>query len=97
MKKVLIGLVMLAALSAHADGWHRHYGHGGGNFLLPMIIGGVIGYEVNKHNEDRREEQQYRREEPVQRGVLIDGVVYVEVLQYDQGCNCYRKVLVPRQ
>lgn len=102
MKKVLIGLVMLVALSAHADGWHRHYGGHGGNFLLPMIIGGVIGYEINKHNEDRREE--YRREEPryqqppvPQRGVLIDGVVYVEVLQYDQGCNCYRKVLVPRQ
>ena len=97
MKKVLVGLVMLVALSAHADGWHRHYGHGG-NFLLPMIIGGVIGYEVNKHNEDRRDEQQYRQpEQSVQRGVLIDGVVYVEVLQYDQGCNCYRKVLVPRQ
>ena len=97
MKKVLFGLVMLVAISANADGWHRHYSGGnGGNYLLPLIIGGVIGYEVNRHNEDRREPQ-YQQPPVPQRGVLIDGVVYVEVLQYDQSCNCYRKVLVPRQ
>ena len=83
---------MLAALSAHANGWNHGDGRGFG--LFPLIIGGVIGYEVGKNNEPRREE--YRQPEP-QRGVLIDGQVYVEVLQYDQGCNCYRKVLVPRQ
>lgn len=96
MKKILVALFAMVALSAYADGWHRHGGSGYG--LFPLIIGGVIGYEVGKHNDDRREEQQYRREEqPPQRGVVIDGVVYVEVLQYDQGCNCYRKVLVPKQ
>jgi hypothetical protein len=102
MKKILVALLMLTALSANADGWHRHYGGNGGNFLLPMIIGGVIGYEINKHNEGNRDE--YRREEPryqqppvPQRGVIIDGVLYVEALQFDQGCNCYRKILIPRQ
>ena len=97
MKKILFVLLAVVALSAHADGWHRGYGHGGYG-LFPLIIGGVIGYEVGKNNEPRREEQQYRQpEQSVQHGVLIDGIVYVEVLQYDQGCNCYRKVLVPRQ
>ena len=93
MKKLLVGLVMLSALSAHADGWHRH---SGGFGLLPFIVGGVIGYEVGEDNESRHNEPQYQQPVP-QRGVLIDGVVYVEVLQYDQNCNCYKKILVPRQ
>ena len=98
MKKILFALLAVVALSAHADGWHRGYGHGGGFGLFPLIIGGVIGYEVGKNNEPRREEPQYRQpEQSNQRDVMIDGVIYTEVLQYDRGCNCYRKVLVPRQ
>ena len=91
MKKVLIALLMLTALSAHADYWHRGYG---GRGLLPLVIGGVIGYEIARPRHDTVIIQQ---QQPVQQGVMIDGILYVEVLQYFQDCNCYKKVLVPKQ
>ena len=84
---------MLAALSAHADGWHRGYG-GRGFGLFPLIVGGVIGYEIGKPREETVIIQQ---QQPVQQGVVIDGIVYVEVIQYFQDCRCYKKVLVPKQ
>lgn len=90
MKKILITLVIMTALSAHA-GWHRGYGFG----AFPLILGGVIGYEIAQPHQQTVIIQQ--EQPPVQQTTVINGVLYVEVMQYFQDCNCYRKVLVPKQ
>ena len=112
MKKLLC--VVLLALSglAQADGpgGFRHYERGyyephyrtGGDWVAPALIGGIIGYELNRP-----------RYEPapviVQRPVIVQQppVVYsagpVPPLGYhyenllDANCNCYRTVLVQNQ
>jgi hypothetical protein len=104
MKKLLAIFTLCAGLStcmiAHADGWH----HGGGHYVyrpgfgwvVPSVIGGVIGYELAR---------------PVQPNVVIvqptpvapppaapvmpqpAGYHWEAIL--DASCNCYRTVLVP--
>ena len=85
---------MLSALSANADIWYhsgRYRSHG---TLLPLVVGGVVGYEMA--NRPTVIVQQ-PAPQPVQQGVMINGVLYVEVMQLDASCNCYKKVLIPRQ
>ena len=52
MKKVVAGLVVaLCASTAMADGGyrgHHHVGHGGGNILIPLVVGGLVGYGVSR-------------------------------------------------
>jgi hypothetical protein len=55
MKRVLTALALLAVVGTASAQWHHHgyYGHrggyyGGGNWAAPLIIGGVIGYELNR-------------------------------------------------
>ena len=53
MKKLLflIGLSLLSVTaSAQYMHWHSRYGpyHSPNNWIAPVIIGGVIGYELNK-------------------------------------------------
>jgi hypothetical protein len=58
MKKLLLALSMLAVVgTANAQWHHRHHGghyRGGagyGGWVAPLIIGGVIGYEINRANQ----------------------------------------------
>lgn len=54
MKKILISFALvLATVPAFAQHWHhgyRHHGHpvyyGGGNWVAPLIIGGVVGAAI---------------------------------------------------
>lgn len=53
MKKILLTLTLaVLAGSAFADGYHHHHGYwqrgynGGWNWVAPVIIGGVVGYEI---------------------------------------------------
>ena len=50
MKKILVALSFLAiAISAQAQ-HHGHHGHNrGGNWIAPVIIGGVIGYGLARN------------------------------------------------
>jgi hypothetical protein len=55
MKKILIALSMLAVVGTASAQWHHHgYYRGGGcygcGWIAPAIIGGVIGYEINRAN-----------------------------------------------
>jgi hypothetical protein len=57
MKKLLLALSMLAIAGSASAQWHHHgpYYRGGGyysggNWVAPLIIGGVIGYEINRAN-----------------------------------------------
>ena len=54
MKKLLVALSLLvltgSALAQHGHHGYRHYGHpghyGGGNWVVPIIIGGVVGAAI---------------------------------------------------
>ena len=54
MKKLLLALSMLAVVGTANAQWHHHGGYyrggcyGCGNWVAPAIIGGVIGYELNR-------------------------------------------------
>jgi hypothetical protein len=58
MKKVLLALSLFAVVGTANAQWHHHgyYGYRGpcygcGNWVAPMILGGVIGYEINRANQ----------------------------------------------
>jgi hypothetical protein len=54
MKKILVTFILAAAavpaLAQHYHGGYRHHGHpvyyGGGNWVAPLIIGGVVGAAI---------------------------------------------------
>lgn len=100
MKKLLVIASLLVASTAQAhDGWH----HGGGHYVyrpgygwvVPTILGGVIGYEIARSQQPQ----------PVYVPVPISpapqvappmppaGFHWEAIL--DAGCNCYRTVAVP--
>ena len=55
MKKIIFTTLILCSSLAQAHGFnrfhhHRHY-HGYNDWVAPLIIGGVIGYEIQRHNQ----------------------------------------------
>jgi hypothetical protein len=57
MKKLLLALSLFAVVGTANAQWHHHR-HGGyyrapgyGGWVAPLIIGGVIGYEINRANQ----------------------------------------------
>lgn len=95
MKKILSAFVLCAGLGycmapAHADEWRRSYSHHGyrGNgygWVVPGIIGGVIGYELARPRQPDVVVVQPPYQAPY-------GYHYETIL--DANCNCYRNVLV---
>ena len=57
MKKLLLALSLLAIVGSANAQWHHHHGsyYRGGcygcNWVAPLVIGGVIGYEINRANQ----------------------------------------------
>ena len=57
MKKLLLVLSLLAIAGSASAQWHHHGGYyrggcyGCGNWVAPLIIGGAIGYEINRANQ----------------------------------------------
>ena len=57
MKKLLLALSLLAIAGSASAQWHHHGGYyrggcyGCGNWVAPLIIGGAIGYEINRANQ----------------------------------------------
>lgn len=100
MKKLVLAFCLFCASVAHAD-WRghgiRHGGyHGGGNdWVAPLIIGGIIGYEIN---QARQPAVVYA---PAPQPVYVPPVApaapygyhYIQIL--DANCGCYRVVLAP--
>lgn len=95
---VLCAVLATLAGSAQAhgfqhEGWRRGYS-GGGNWIAPALIGGVIGYELSRPTTVY-----------VQPPVIYQQPVYNSIPQAPYGfhyenlvdaqCNCYRTVLVP--
>ena len=50
MKQLLLAISMLAVVGTANAQWHHHHGHyrSGNNWIAPVIIGGIIGYELNR-------------------------------------------------
>jgi hypothetical protein len=57
MKKLFLALTLLAIAGSASAQWHHHGGYyrGGGcygcGWVAPLVIGGVIGYEINRANQ----------------------------------------------
>jgi hypothetical protein len=101
MKKLLaILLLSLVVPVAHADNWRHRGGHyvyrPGYGWVVPTVIGGVIGYEVA---QQRRTEIVVVQPHPVYPPPATP--VYPQPADMhweailDASCNCYRTVLVP--
>lgn len=102
MKKVqpwiaIVGAAVLFVSSAHADRfdrgerYERHERmsyHHGGNWVVPLVIGGVLGYALS---EPRRDTVSYVQSNPV---VYAPQPMYQEQWVYFSDCDCQRKVLV---
>jgi hypothetical protein len=103
MKKIqpwvaLMGAAVLLASSAQA-GYYDRGGryeyherlshHNGANWVVPLVIGGVLGYALS---EPRRESVTYVQSSPV---IYEPQPIYQERWVYFSDCDCQRKVLVP--
>jgi hypothetical protein len=56
MKKLLLALSLLAIAGSASAQWHHHGGYYRGGcygcgWVAPLIIGGAIGYEINRANQ----------------------------------------------
>jgi hypothetical protein len=56
MKKLFLALALLAIARSSSAQWHHHGGHYrsgcyGCGWVAPLVIGGVIGYEINRANQ----------------------------------------------
>lgn len=99
MKRVLAILLLTLTSMAHAQ-WH----HGGGHYVyrpgygwvVPSVIGGVIGYELA---QPRQPNVVIVQPQPVAPPPMAP--IYVPPAGYhyealvDASCNCYKTVLVP--
>jgi hypothetical protein len=96
MKRILL-VTLLATLSTNvlADGYYGHgyrgHGGGGGNVLLPLIIGGAVGYIIAQPRTVVVQQPQYA---PLPSYVPANEPIYRYENIYDANCNCYRQVLV---
>ena len=104
MKKLLL-VTLLATLSTSAlaeeHGRYyapRYYGHGGGggNWIAPLVIGGVAGYVLAQPRQPQTViVQQPQVVQPLPSYVPANGEpIYQYQNIYDANCNCYQRVLV---
>ena len=56
MKKILLALSLFAVVGTANAQWHQHYHHGGyyrggGNWVAPLIIGGIAGAVIARESQ----------------------------------------------
>jgi hypothetical protein len=101
MKKIVLALMAVVSFSAQA---HCGYGYGcgyrvggGGGWVGPAIIGGVIGYEIARPRYEQPvvvvQQPPVYVQQPAPAPTVPYGYHYTQIL--DANCNCYRVVLVP--
>lgn len=94
MKKIALILLAVFSLSAYAEHGRGHgefrgeyHGGGDGRWVLPLIVGGVIGWSLSNQPPPAPVYQYPPYQYPAQ-----PQPVFTEVLEYYADCNCYRKV-----
>lgn len=107
MKKILIasllGLTLISTAGAHGPyrmgGWHGGYYHGGygcgGCWVAPALIGGVIGYEIARPQQEVIIEQQPVIVQQPQTVVQTPPIGYHWQEMIDPQTNTRKIVLVP--
>ena len=102
MKKLLCVVLLVVSGFANADGfrhnnWHHHREQprfqSGNNWIAPVIIGGIIGYEISRQQQPMVVQSPVMIYPPVSSPPYPPyGYHYEQML--DAYCNCYRIVLV---
>ena len=102
MKKLLCVVLLVVSGFAQADGfrhdrWHHHREQprfrGNGNWIAPVLIGGIIGYEISRQQQPVIVQAPVVIYPPVSSPPYPPyGYHYEQML--DAYCNCYRIVLV---
>lgn len=101
MKHILLATLLALTLPVHAQhhGGHHgqhggYHGHrGGGEWIAPLIIGGVVGAIITRESQPVIVQQPpiiIQQPQPVYGAPY--GYRYEHIL--DANCNCYRLVLV---
>ena len=88
MKKILISFILAAAAvpvwAQHYHGGYRPYGHpgyyGGGNWVAPLIIGGVVGAAIA--NRPAQAETVIVQRQPV-------------IVQQQESCTPWKEIQTP--
>lgn len=90
---LLILLLVTLSTTASADGYYnRHYHSNGNDVLLPLIIGGTLGYIIAQPRTVVVQQPQYT---PLPSYVPANSEpIYQYQNIYDGNCACYRRVLV---
>ena len=98
MKKLLIGLAMLATSSASfADGYHHYrpaYHSHSDSWVAPLIVGGIAGYIIAQPRQQTIIVQQPVYQPLPSYVPATTEPIYQYQDIYDATCGCYRRVLV---
>ena len=109
MKKLILAVALLAtstvALADRDDfrgrgyrGYrevHEYHHGGGGDWIAPLVIGGVAGYVLAQPRQQTVIVQHPQVVQPSPSYVPANGEpIYQYQDIYDANCNCYRRVLV---
>ena len=107
MSKLLAILLLTVSLTANADplrgyveyhgGYHgpvyvQQYHNSTGDVLIPMVIGGVVGYAISNASQPKQVVVQQPQVVQQQSTPL-----YRKDTIYDQSCSCYKEVFVQVQ
>lgn len=101
MKKIIAVLLVAISTTACANGYRHHGHHGNGyrynyNWVAPAVIGGAVVYGLTRPYY--APPPVYIQQPPVyiqQPTPAIPPYGYHYETLLDNGCNCYRTVLVP--
>ena len=110
MKKLILAVALLAtstvALADRDDfrgrgyrGYrevHEYHHGGGGDWIAPLVIGGVAGYVISQSTQPRQQTVivQQPPYQPLPSYVPATEPIYQYQAIYDANCNCYQRVLV---
>ena len=89
MKK-LIALLAIVSTNAFAHGYGGWYGNGG-SVLVPMIIGGAIGWTLSQNQRPPNVYNNTPRVYNINTAPPYPGAtpVYQQRTQWEPSCNCY--------